>query len=500
MKEIDNSIYETILESTMAGYWDWHIQENTEYLSPTFKRMFGYEDHEIENTPEAWQKIIHPDDLKSVLKSYEDHVKSKGKIPYDNRVRYYHKNGSIVWVYCRGKVIEWAENGEPVRMVGSHVDITQEISLREQLRQKDMESLFKKAIESAPLSMIMINKHGKIILANNETTKLFGYKFEELYNEKLEILLPNRFRKKHPSQRNTFFKEPLARRMGEGRDLYGLHKDGYEFPVEIGLNPVQTDNETYVLSAIVDISERKKLENEKDEYLQKLSESNKDLEQFAYVISHDLQEPVRTIAGFSEIIRKEIPESENPRLKTALKFVKDAVKKMSKQIDDILNYSRLNRDVNMNEKVDLNELFIDIQKQLYTKIHSKDAEIIFKTDLPKINGNHSLLNQLFLNLISNSLKFCENKPLIEISSANENNYSIIKISDNGIGIDNKYSNKIFDVFQRLHQDHEYEGNGIGLTICKKVVDLHRGEIWFNSEGQGTEFNIKLKKEDMNESN
>ena len=117
-------IFSTILESTLAGHWDWHIQDDYEYMSPTLKKMFGYEDHELPNKPEAWQKIIHPDDLPAVFAVFDKHVASKGKVPFNNEVRYYHKNGSIVWVYCKGEVIEWDAAGNPVRMVGCHVDIT----------------------------------------------------------------------------------------------------------------------------------------------------------------------------------------------------------------------------------------------------------------------------------------------------------------------------------------------------------------------------------------
>jgi len=115
---------EGLLEGEAAGYWDWNIPEHTEYMSPRFKAMFGYEDHEIENSPDAWQKLMHHDDLPSVLKLFNDHVKSRGKVPYDNEVRYWHKDGSIVWVLCRGRVVEWSKEGDPIRMMGVHVDIT----------------------------------------------------------------------------------------------------------------------------------------------------------------------------------------------------------------------------------------------------------------------------------------------------------------------------------------------------------------------------------------
>lgn len=123
MRKHDDRL-ETLLESETAGYWDWNIQEGTEYLSPRFKSMFGYAEHEMENSPDAWQRIIHPDDLDEVLAMFEAHVGSRGEIPYEKEVRYFHKDGSIVWVLCRGRVVEWDEQNQPVRMMGIHMDIT----------------------------------------------------------------------------------------------------------------------------------------------------------------------------------------------------------------------------------------------------------------------------------------------------------------------------------------------------------------------------------------
>lgn len=125
-KQIEDQefVYKNILEGTMAGYWDWQIPDDYEYLSPTFKSMFGYEDHEMKNHPSAWQEIIFQEDLPKLFESFEEHVKTRGATPFRAEARYKHKTGSTVWVYCRGKVIEWDENGAPVRAVGSHIDIT----------------------------------------------------------------------------------------------------------------------------------------------------------------------------------------------------------------------------------------------------------------------------------------------------------------------------------------------------------------------------------------
>jgi len=152
-------LFEHIVEVATAGWWDWHIKENHEYLSPSFKMMFGYEDHEMDNSPESWQKIIHPDDLIVVLHHFDNHVKSKGDIPYRNIVRYYHKNGSIIWVNCSGKIIEWDQHDNPVRMVGTHVDITELKEVEQDLQNKVLElERINELIVERELRMIELKK------------------------------------------------------------------------------------------------------------------------------------------------------------------------------------------------------------------------------------------------------------------------------------------------------------------------------------------------------
>lgn len=186
---------ENVLEGTLAGYWDWYIQENREYMSPTFKSMFGYEDHEMENTPEAWKAIVHPDDLKNIMDVFDKHVSSRGEVPYDNEIRYYHKNGSIVWVWCRGKVIEWDQDGKPVRMVGSHVDITALKEAQEALIQHNQEARELSYITAhdlqEPLNTIrnflhMLKKQGDLEL-NETQSSLFNH--IETASERLSHLI-----------------------------------------------------------------------------------------------------------------------------------------------------------------------------------------------------------------------------------------------------------------------------------------------------------------------
>lgn len=168
-------LYEQILEQTMAGYWDWYIQDNVEYLSPGFKRMFGYSDDEMDNTPSAWQAIIYPEDLAKILTAFEQHVASHGEIKFDNIVRYQHKNKSTVWVRCVGKVIEWSQDNKPLRMIGSHIDVTQEVIIKEEL-QKSRDQ-FQALVHNIPgiTYRCLTDEHWTMLYMSGSIDPLSGY-------------------------------------------------------------------------------------------------------------------------------------------------------------------------------------------------------------------------------------------------------------------------------------------------------------------------------------
>jgi two-component system CheB/CheR fusion protein len=346
-----NAAFEQVLEASMAGYWDWMIQDGTEYLSPIFKKMFGYEDHQMENSPEAWQKIIHPDDFSTVTAAFNQHIETRGEFPYDNEVRYFHKDGSTVWVYCRGKVIEWDEQNQPVRMVGSHVDIT-----------------------------------------------------------------------------------PLKK--------------------------AQTE----------------------------LERSNKELQQFAYIASHDLQEPLRTITSFAKLLQRDYQDNLDEKADTYLRFMSEATVRMSDLIKGLLDYSRLGRDKELT-RVDCNNLVATIQGDLGVSIAETDTTLEVG-NLPQVQGYETELRLLFQNLIENAIKFRKNgnAPHIKVSAQQEDGYWKFAVQDNGIGIAEQHQERIFQIFQRLHPRDQYEGTGIGLSHSQKIVELHGGSIWVESQlNQGSTF-------------
>jgi PAS domain S-box-containing protein len=379
-------------------------------------------------------------------------------------------------------------------------------AIRDISGRKKSEAKFKGLLESAPDAMVIVNQDGKIQLVNAQAEKLFDYKRDEIIGQNVEILIPDRFKGIHSTHRQGFFSIPKTRAMGEGLELFGRRKDGSEFPVEISLSPIDTEEGLLVSTAIRDITSQKKSASELKEYASRLEISNKELEQFAYVASHDLQEPLRkiqTIAG--RILEKEY-QNLSVKGKTYFNLLQDAAGRMHNLIIDLLNFSRLTTSERIFESTDLNYILDDVKHDFREVIVEKNA-VIETGELCDAVVIVFLFRQLFHNLISNSLKFSRPgvPPHIIITSkvvegktagikqlSDEKKYCHISVSDNGIGFENEYREKVFEVFQQLHGYEAYPGTGIGLATVKKIVETHDGFVTTNSEvNKGTTFDIYI---------
>ncbi|MCA9406315.1 MAG: PAS domain S-box protein, partial [Candidatus Omnitrophica bacterium] len=294
-------------------------------------------------------------------------------------------------------------------------------------------------------------------------------------------LIPKRFQSKHLEYRKEYSGAPTPRKMGAGRDLFGLTKDGSELPVEIGLIPIRVQGEMFVLANIIDISERKKQEMIILSQTENLKRSNQELEQFAYVASHDLQEPIRKIIGFTQLFSRNFEGRMDEESEEYMNFIIDGARRMQVLIQDLLQYSRAGKKELEFEETDLNVVVEDAIKNLNTVIQDAQAEIHFDK-LPVVQAHRVFILQLFQNLINNAIKYrSEDKPCINIAAKPKGSYWEFSVEDNGIGIQPEYAEKIFKIFQRLHGRDEYSGTGIGLTICRRIVDRHGGRIWLDIE-------------------
>jgi PAS domain S-box-containing protein len=249
-----------------------------------------------------------------------------------------------------------------------------------------------------------------------------------------------------------------------------------------------------IVGTVQDITERKQLESKLESSIADLQRSNKELEQFAYVASHDLQEPLRMVASYTQLLAERYENQLDDKAKKFIRYAVDGAVRMQLLINDLLAYSRIGTKGKPPELVDAHAVLGEAIKNLAMNINEIKA-IITNDGLPTVRADAFQMGQLFQNLISNSLKFRgEERPHIHISSRDEGKKWLFSIKDNGIGIDPQYADKIFVIFQRLHTREEYPGSGIGLAICKKIVERHGGRIWFESElGKGTTFYFTIPK-------
>lgn len=447
------------------------------------ERLFGYNrqellDQSIEMLVPAASRSKHPDYRDGFFADPKVRSMGVGRDLYGLR-----KNGTEVPVEIGLNPL--ITEGERF-VLASVVDITERKRSEERLRL---------VVEAAPSGMIMVDEKGGIVLVNSQIERLFGYSREELIGQSIDILVPTSVREHHPGHRASFFADPKARAMGIGRDLYGQRKDGTQLPVEIGLNPLMTEGERFVLASIVDITERKRGEALLQEKLLELQRSNEDLQQFAYVCSHDLQEPLRVISNYTQLLARRytgrvLDESANE----FIEFTVDATRRMQELIDDLLLYSRVDTKGQEFTDTDCSKVVELAVANLKVAIQESAAQINCNT-LPTIKGDSSQLLQLFQNLISNAIKFrSKQPPVIQISAEDTGSSWTITVSDNGLGFDMKYLDRIFIIFQRLHTKEMYPGSGIGLAVCKKIVERHGGRLWADSEpGKGASFHFSMPK-------
>jgi two-component system sensor kinase FixL len=368
-------------------------------------------------------------------------------------------------------------------------------------------------LEAAPDAMVVVDERGVIAYANGEAEKLFDYDRGELVGLPIEVLVPEGQRDAHVAHRQGYFERPRARPMGEALHIVARKKGGAEFPADVKLSPLPTPSGLLVTAAVRDVTERKRAEEQLRTYARHLEElqailsrknveleqRNRELEQFAYVSSHDLQEPLRKIVAFGDRLKTRYSEALDERGVDYLERMQSAARRMQLLINDLLEFSRVTTRVRPFEQVDLRQVALATVSDLEVAIERAKGQVEIG-ELGTIDADGVQMRQLLQNLIGNALKFRRPgvPPHVKITGApapagGEGPARIeIRVEDNGIGIDPKYADRIFTVFERLNPRERYEGTGIGLAICKKIAELHGGGIVVRSEpGRGSTFVVTL---------
>ena len=350
-------------------------------------------------------------------------------------------------------------------------------------------------VQAAPYALLISDVKGTIIEVNSRTESLFGYKSEELVGKSVSMMVPENLRDVWMERRTAFFSNPVVSTYGYDDELTAVTKNGSKIPVEIILTPIHTDKGIRILSFVVDITARKANEETIKRQVTELQQKNQELEQFNYISSHDLQEPLRTVSNYINLLEEDYPEQIRGEVKDHLQSINNAVTRMLKLVRSLLEFGKLGQNRKMsriNSQIIVEEVLADLKGIII----ANNATVTIKGELPILYAYETELRQLFQNLINNAIKFRKKDvpPIITIESKSIAGYYKFLVTDNGIGIDNQYTDKIFNIFQRLNKCEDYEGHGIGLANCKKIAEMHGGKIWVESKpGTGSIFKFTILK-------
>src|SRR5680860_1380698 len=383
------------------------------------------------------------------------------------------------------------ESAEGILVTAAIRDISVRKDAEKHLAQ--MEGRYRGLLEAAPDAMVVVNQGGEIVLLNLQAEKQFGYRRDELIGQKVKNSIPEGFAERLVADGLRSAADALAQQIGTGIELIGRRKNGSEFPIEIMLSPLESAEGILVTAAIRDISLRKKAEAHLLQKVEELNRSNEELEQFASFASHDLQEPLRMVASYTQLLSKRYKGKLDSDADEFIAFAVDGASRMQRLIQDLLAYSRVGtrgKDLLATASEDaLQHALINLRGAI-----EESGALVTHDLLPTVLADEMQLIQLFQNLVGNAIKYqSPGVPRVHISAArNGRKKWVFSVQDNGLGIDSQYFEKIFGMFQRLHKRDEFAGTGIGLAICKKIVERHGGSISVESKpGQGSTFRFAL---------
>jgi PAS domain S-box-containing protein len=397
------------------------------------------------------------------------------------------KNGSVFPIEI---MLSPLENAEGILVTAAIRDISVRKDAEKHLAQ--MESRYRGLLEAAPDAMVVVNQFGEIVLLNVQAEKQFGYLRDELFGQQVKNIIPEGFAERLIADGLRSGAEALAQQIGTGIELTGRRKDGSDFPIEIMLSPLENAEGILVTAAVRDITRRKAAEANLLQKMDELNRSNEELGQFAYIASHDLQEPLRMVASYTQLLSRRYKGRLDSDADEFIAFAVDGANRMQRLIQDLLSYSRVGTEgralVHTSSEKALQLALANLGDAI-----EQSAALVTHDPLPTVIADETQLVQLFQNLVGNAIKYQRSGiPRVHISAAHADEKWMFSVNDNGIGIDAKYLEKIFGMFQRLHKRGEFTGTGIGLAICKKIVERHQSHITVESTpGVGSMFRFAL---------
>jgi PAS domain S-box-containing protein len=478
-RTLANNISQLAWMADEKGYIFWYNQRWFDYSGTTLEEMAGW----------GWQKVHHPDHVQRVVDKISQCFRN-GEV-WEDTFPLRGRDGNYRWFLSRAVPIRDSE-GKVLRWFGTNTDISASREAEKHLAH--MEGRYRGLLEAAPDAMVVVNQSGEIVLLNVQAEKQFGYSRDELVGQKVKNIIPEGFAERLIADGTRSAADALGQQqIGTGIELSGRRKDGSEFPLEIMLSPLESAEGILVTAAIRDITERKKSEEHLVKMVGDLKRSNEELQQFAYVSSHDLQEPLRMVASYTQLLARRYKGRLDSDADEFIAYAVDGCNRMQGLIQDLLAYSRAGTNVKALCEVSGEDALQGALTNLRITIEQSGA-VVSHDSLPAIRTDETQLTQVFQNLVGNAIKYRSAEvPRVHVSAAKNGGHEwIFSVRDNGLGIAPQYSERIFILFQRLHGRNEFEGTGIGLAICKKILERLGGRIWVESHpGKGSTFYFAL---------
>jgi PAS domain S-box-containing protein len=513
-------IFEFIRCTALDGLWYWNLLDLTQaWLDDRFWIKLGYDPTSRLPAATALRDLMHPDDWPKAWRQFEEHLADPSR-RYDATVRYRHRDGSTIWVRCRGFVLRDSQ-GIPYRMIGAHMDVTAverakellekanfDLEERVRLRTLELENArlqlaeadttnqtraaeLRQLVDGLPLLVWTCTPEGPCDYVSPQWVAYTGVPESRLLDNGWAAQL-------HPDDAARVIAKwnaSVASGTLHATEFRLRRHDGTYRWFQAQARPLRGPEGEVVkwFGTNVDIHDRKMLEEELRERTAALERSNFELEQFAYIASHDLQEPLRTVTSYVQLLERRYADGLDDRGRQYINHVVIGARKMRSLIVDLLDYSRATMAPPEATSVDANEALASAQALLGALIADTDAQLS-STRLPIVAMDAGSLVRVFQNLLSNAIHYRSSRPPeISVDCYIDDDWATIAVDDNGVGIAPEHQRRIFQMFQRLHTVPDRPGTGVGLALCRRLVERAHGEIWVSSKvGVGSTFYIRLK--------